>query len=191
MTAQTQPEAPKTYDVTLIFDASKSVSVQATSVEEAIYLASDKVDTPSLCHHCSYEIDFGYCTHEIVYLDGEEVEDTDYRVKTISELKERIAQIEAENQQLRRNWCTSYAGASAYTDDGEAQDNRDLPTIDFLRDSVPDIEDKMQRRGLKQLAERSRPALSDEQVLQIAAAAYDCRDAIRRAERAHGIGEPT
>ena len=89
--------------------------------------------------------------------------DYDNQMSSAAELRRqhaRIAELEAaictqhkENQRLRRNWCISYAGALAYTDDGEAQDNGDLPTINFLRDPVPEIEDKIRRRGAKQLAQ--------------------------------------
>lgn len=58
----------------------------------------------------------------------------------------------AENLELRRMLCVAHAGAAAYMDDGEAQDNRDLPMIDFLRDSPPEIRDKLNRRALKKLA---------------------------------------
>ena len=60
----------------------------------------------------------------------------------------------AENLELRRMLCVAHAGAAAYMDDGEAQDSRDLPVIDFLRDSPPEIRDKLNRRALKKLAAR-------------------------------------
>jgi hypothetical protein len=65
----------------------------------------------------------------------------------------------AENLELRRMLCVAHAGAAAYMDDGEAQDNRDLPMIDFLRDSPPEIRDKLNRRALKKLT-TSQPTAS-------------------------------
>jgi hypothetical protein len=48
--------------------------------------------------------------------------------------------------ELRRMLCTAFAGHLAYMDDGEAQDARALPVIDFMRDSVSDIKAKMLAR---------------------------------------------
>lgn len=59
---------------------------------------------------------------------------------------------ERENLALRRMLCVAHAGAAAYMDDGEAQDSRELPIIDFLRDTPDEIQDKLQRRALKKLA---------------------------------------
>lgn len=40
-----------------------------------------------------------------------------------------------------------YAGAALYCDDGEMQDNREPPFIDFKRDSFDDIREAMMRRA--------------------------------------------
>jgi hypothetical protein len=40
-----------------------------------------------------------------------------------------------------------YTGAGLYCDDGEIQDNRTHPFIDFKRDSFDDIAEKMMRRA--------------------------------------------
>jgi hypothetical protein len=48
---------------------------------------------------------------------------------------------------LRELLAYAYAGASLYTDDGELQDSRRHPFIDFLRDSPDDIAAKMRQRG--------------------------------------------
>ncbi|NMU89048.1 hypothetical protein HGQ98_04020 [Achromobacter ruhlandii] len=53
----------------------------------------------------------------------------------------------ADEQRLRRMLCVQYAGALAYMDDGEAQDARAMPIIDFLRDSLDEIERKMRLRA--------------------------------------------
>lgn len=49
--------------------------------------------------------------------------------------------------ELRRMLAFSYAGASLYVNDGELQDNSRLPVIDFKRDSVEEIQEKMRRRA--------------------------------------------
>jgi hypothetical protein len=56
-------------------------------------------------------------------------------------------QPESDEVKLRRLLCQTYAGSMAYTDDGEAQDSREHPCIDFLRDSVEAIQEKMQQRA--------------------------------------------
>lgn len=66
-----------------------------------------------------------------------------------------VAQVRAKQAQpteidLRMLLCITYAGGAAYTDDGEAQDSRALPVIDFLRDSPAEIQQKMQQRSIKQ-----------------------------------------
>jgi hypothetical protein len=58
-------------------------------------------------------------------------------------------QLLVEINQLRRLLCFVYAGAAAYTDDGELQDNRTLPLIDFRRDTPQEIQNKMLERSLK------------------------------------------
>lgn len=59
------------------------------------------------------------------------------------------AQPQAERE-LRKVLCVTYAGALAYMDDGEAQDSRANPTIDFMRDTPAEIRQKMQQRSLAQ-----------------------------------------
>lgn len=51
-------------------------------------------------------------------------------------------------RELRRMLCIMYAGGHAYMDDGEAQDNRANPPIDFMRDSPEVIQQKIQQRSL-------------------------------------------
>lgn len=64
---------------------------------------------------------------------------------------------------LRELLAYAYAGASLYADDGELQDSRRAPFIDFLRDSPDDIAAKMRRRGKAALdaAGGERKILSD------------------------------
>ena len=54
---------------------------------------------------------------------------------------------EAENEQLRAMLARLYAGSDLYCDDGELQDARAEPFIDFKRDSVADIRCAMVERN--------------------------------------------
>lgn len=56
-----------------------------------------------------------------------------------------------ENRGLRELLFCAYCGPGGYSDDGELQDNRSRPTIDFKRDSVVEISIKMRERGLENL----------------------------------------
>lgn len=62
---------------------------------------------------------------------------------------QRLAEGEpsATERKLRLILCTQVAGALAYLDDGEMQDNRVPPFIDFLRDTPADIHNKMLERA--------------------------------------------
>lgn len=51
---------------------------------------------------------------------------------------------------IRRMLCTLYAGPAAYTDDGEAQDSRRMPMIDFLRMPPTQIAKCMTERALSE-----------------------------------------
>ena len=65
-------------------------------------------------------------------------------------LRAILAHVEAqaaENEQLREMLAHLYAGSALYCDDGELQDNRASPFIDFKRDSVADIRSAMVERG--------------------------------------------
>ena len=53
----------------------------------------------------------------------------------------------AENEQLREMLAHLYAGSALYCDDGELQDARATPFIDFKRDSVADIRYAMVERN--------------------------------------------
>lgn len=56
-----------------------------------------------------------------------------------------------ESRALRVLLCSTYAGAGAYMDDGELQDNRTFPPIDFLRMTPQEILETMNQRGLATL----------------------------------------
>ena len=60
---------------------------------------------------------------------------------------------------LRRLLAFRFGGALLYADDGELQDNAARPCIDFKRDSVDQIEEKM--------GERCRLALTPDQIVRI------------------------
>lgn len=59
------------------------------------------------------------------------------------------AAVAAENRELRIMLAIAHAGLNLYTDDGELQDNRCHPWIDFKRDSVAQIEQKLHERAFK------------------------------------------
>lgn len=63
---------------------------------------------------------------------------------------------DTESRKLRELLAVSYAGVHLYTDDGELQDNREQPAIDFLRDSADEIRAKMQQRAVNDLARNPR-----------------------------------
>jgi hypothetical protein len=61
--------------------------------------------------------------------------------------QEQAGQMVSDERALRRLLCSVYAGPLAYMDDGEAQDNRAHPFIDFLRDAPDVIAAKMRERA--------------------------------------------
>lgn len=61
----------------------------------------------------------------------------------------KVPQVEKE---LRRMLCACYSGPSAYMDDGEAQDAKAHPFIDFMRDTPEEIQRKMFERGIAMLS---------------------------------------
>ncbi len=67
-----------------------------------------------------------------------------YRDEAIKRLRTNEA-LEEEISILRRMLCLSYS-EHPYTDDGELQDNNSIPCIDFKRDTIQEIERKMQAR---------------------------------------------
>jgi hypothetical protein len=71
--------------------------------------------------------------------------------KAIAILRERLAQPAQTDDEplLRRLLAFQYAGTLLYADDGELQDNRVSPFIDFKRDSSVVIHNKMIERGMK------------------------------------------
>lgn len=58
-----------------------------------------------------------------------------------------------ENGILRQLLAINYAGIALYHDDGELQDNRDTPFIDFKRDDAMVIVKKLELSGVKKAQE--------------------------------------
>jgi len=61
---------------------------------------------------------------------------------------QEIARLQAENERLRTRLAIVYSGRYLYCDDGELQDSR-FPMIDFVRDSIDEIERKMFERTME------------------------------------------
>lgn len=66
-----------------------------------------------------------------------------------------LRRLDAENKALRLMLCTAYSGALAYMDDGEMQDSRYHPSIDFKRDAPDEISAKFARRAAAQAAAKT------------------------------------
>jgi hypothetical protein len=56
-----------------------------------------------------------------------------------------------ENQQLRTMCAVAHAGSALYKDDGELQDSRAIPFIDWRRDSVDEIRRKLGERATRSI----------------------------------------
>ncbi len=82
----------------------------------------------------------------------------------------KVEALTKENRELRRNWCYAYAGARGYYDDGEASDSSFHPGIDFLRDSVADIQKKMKAR--REISASSKRELSPAEIERVLHFAY-------------------
>ena len=68
--------------------------------------------------------------------------------KDIDLLSRKNEELQAENFRLRKWMAVRCSGASdLYHEDGELQDNRVHPFIDYKRDSVDEIIDKMAQRA--------------------------------------------
>ena len=89
------------WNVTVVFDASKGVDVEADNAEEAIEKAYDAVGNVTLCHQCTDDLEVGDAVFVIAYSpDGEEHSD-DRRVIEIEKLRKIIVDREAEVEALR------------------------------------------------------------------------------------------
>lgn len=68
---------------------------------------------------------------------------------TAVEEEPRVQTMPMVERLLRKLLAHQVAGTRGYYDDGELQDNNEVPSIDFLRDHPNDIEMKLFRRGNK------------------------------------------
>ena len=59
-----------------------------------------------------------------------------------------VDQLRAENRELRIMLYVAHTNMQGYHDDGELQDAREQPFIDFKRDSVEEIQKKLIERIL-------------------------------------------
>ncbi len=101
----------------------------------------------------------------------------------------------ANERRLRRLLCIVKHGRSAYMDDGEAQDSSAHPSIDYLRDSLDEIEAKWRLRASATL---TAPEPSEAEVAAAMASLYramepaawpsedEVTDALRAAAAARG-----
>lgn len=97
----------KTYECTVLIDASCGVTVEASSPEEAAELAENAASEQgagSLCHQCSGHTECGDSYAVIVYDGDKEVLDTDHRTKMmeaanseLAALREDLANAERKN----------------------------------------------------------------------------------------------
>jgi len=87
------------YSVSVIFDACKSVVVEAESAEIAADLAYDEAGYASLCHQCSGEIEVADAIRAIVYDEnGDEVFDDGHEHGVIAKLELEIQELRQERQ---------------------------------------------------------------------------------------------
>ena len=57
------------------------------------------------------------------------------------------SELENDNLKLRKLLAFAIGGSNLYLDDGEFQDGSQFPIIDFIRDSVEEIEKSIHRRN--------------------------------------------
>lgn len=103
-TSTEQPEALREYDVCVIFDASRNVTVLARTPEEAAELAEDEVHgAQHLCCQCSGQLDTGDAIGSHVYEGDTEVLDStaagELRIE-LAAAKARIAELEASKARV-------------------------------------------------------------------------------------------
>ena len=74
-------------------------------------------------------------------------------IGTPEEVRAALDTKDAEIRQLRKLLAVRVAGAALYTDDGELQDNSQIPAIDFYRDSLQEIERKLKERAVRKASD--------------------------------------
>lgn len=94
------------YSVSIIFDASKCVEVNAESPEEALDLACDEAGYVSLCYQCSGEVEVGDAVRAIVYDEsGREVVDDRYQsmeIAKITQQRDELLEVMEDHDRLVR-----------------------------------------------------------------------------------------
>ena len=73
-----------------------------------------------------------------------------------AEALSELARLRAENEALRDLLCSAHAGALAYRDDGEMQDNTARPCIDFKRYTPEQIRAALRNRRREEAARAAR-----------------------------------
>jgi hypothetical protein len=85
-----------------------------------------------------------------IIIDRNSFETDEENWGSISSDSKTILHLQVDNKKLRQMLAFAYCGYRLYPDDGELQDNTEHPCIDFKRDSVDDIQHKIQQRVLAQ-----------------------------------------
>jgi hypothetical protein len=107
----------KTYDCTVLIDASTSFIVEAGSPEEAAEkaeLLAAEAGAGSLCHQCSDHTETGDFYGVVVYCDGTDVLDTGYQSMEILKLSAEVETLRTERDQLkakteeRKSWMDRF-----------------------------------------------------------------------------------
>ena len=89
------------YSATFIIDASKTMYVEADSLEEAVEKASDLHVYTGLCHECGRDLDVGdVVSMSLSDEEGEEVFNDDHFLQRINELQNQVKALKAEVKRL-------------------------------------------------------------------------------------------
>jgi len=113
------------YAVTVLFDASRGITVEADSPEEAEQKAVDEVGSATLCNQCSHEVEMGDALGAHVYEDegnGPQVLNTTYHAQRIATLEAEVARRAAELAQLRHCMASPAPGMAVQALAGEIVD---------------------------------------------------------------------
>jgi hypothetical protein len=79
-----------------------------------------------------------------------------------------LATLKEQNRELRTMCAIAHCGLALYHDDGELQDTREQPWIDWKRDPVEEIQRKLYERMCRRPLETSSPNDIDEPRLRLA-----------------------
>lgn len=97
--------------------------------------------------HCNCHPETCCCSPFQVFRNGKRVGNS-----VTKELADLIEAQERDIRMLRESLAFAYSGRNLYGDDGELQDNSELPCIDYVRDDVSEIRRKIRERGAKRIA---------------------------------------